>query len=60
MTTPSDEQFYNSLAPDLKRKVDDNRAARKVAELKQAQLAALNVRSWQEGGGEREGGREQS
>ena len=32
-TTPSDEDFYNSLAPDLKRKVDAHRA-------QQAKLAA--------------------
>lgn len=25
-TTPSDEEFYNSLAPDLRRKVDAHRA----------------------------------
>ncbi|ORY86718.1 hypothetical protein BCR35DRAFT_302448 [Leucosporidium creatinivorum] len=26
LTTPTDQQFYDSLAPDLKRKVDENRA----------------------------------
>lgn len=26
MTTPTDQQFYDALAPDLKRKVDENRA----------------------------------
>lgn len=35
-TTPTDEEFYNSLSPDLKRKVDEHRAQQ--AKLKAAGL----------------------
>ncbi|KAF8162920.1 hypothetical protein B0H34DRAFT_693446 [Crassisporium funariophilum] len=31
-TTPSEEQLYNSMAPDLRRKVDATRAARLARE----------------------------
>ena len=44
MTTPTDEQFYDRLAPDLKRKVDLSRAAQAEAKARADQLAQINVR----------------
>lgn len=44
MTTPTEQEFYDALAPDLKRKVDDSRAAQKAARDKYEALRALNVR----------------
>ena len=49
VTTPSDQQFYDSLAPDLKRKVDAQRALKQGAQSElvresQAQLDAIKVR----------------
>ncbi|KAL8292529.1 hypothetical protein RQP46_001141 [Phenoliferia psychrophenolica] len=43
LTTPSEAQFYDSLAPDLQRKVDQNRAMKAEAEVRAKQLAAINV-----------------
>lgn len=48
-TTPSDQQFYDALAPDLKRKVDAQRALKHGAQSElvresQAQLDAIKVR----------------
>ncbi|KAG7530267.1 hypothetical protein FFLO_05152 [Filobasidium floriforme] len=39
IATPSDEQFYNALAPDLKRKVDQIRAQRATSEEMRTKLA---------------------
>lgn len=43
VTTPSEAQFYDSLAPDLKRKVDQNRAMKAEAEARATQLQEINV-----------------
>lgn len=45
VTTPSEQQFYDSLAPDLKKKVDDSRAFQAAARAKADQLELLNVSS---------------
>ncbi|EMD38575.1 hypothetical protein CERSUDRAFT_82858 [Gelatoporia subvermispora B] len=37
-TTPTEEEFYNSLSPDLKRKADQIRAARLTAENAKRQM----------------------
>ncbi|KAH9057161.1 hypothetical protein EDB83DRAFT_2521101 [Lactarius deliciosus] len=44
---PSPEETYNAMAPDLKRKVDDNRRARLALEegIKQQQNAQLDPES---------------
>ncbi|CAK9784236.1 unnamed protein product [Cutaneotrichosporon oleaginosum] len=45
MATPTEEEFYNSLSPDLKRKVDEVRAQRAAIEnskLVQAKLEAAS------------------
>ncbi|KAJ9095783.1 hypothetical protein QFC20_006578 [Naganishia adeliensis] len=39
-TTPSEEEFYNALAPDLKRKVDEIRAQRASSQEMRDKLAA--------------------
>ena len=43
VTTPNEQQFYDALAPDLKRKVDDSRAYQKAAREKYDRLEALKV-----------------
>ncbi|KAL8277279.1 hypothetical protein RQP46_010348 [Phenoliferia psychrophenolica] len=42
LTTPSEQQFYDRLAPDLKAKVDRSRAAQAEAKARADQLAAIN------------------
>lgn len=43
VTTPNEQQFYDSLAPDLKRKVDDSRAFQKAAREKHDRLESLKA-----------------
>lgn len=43
ITTPNEQQFYDALAPDLKRKVDDSRAYQKAAREKYDRLEALKA-----------------
>ncbi|KAH9028142.1 hypothetical protein EDB85DRAFT_1631380 [Lactarius pseudohatsudake] len=47
VTVPSPEETYNAMAPDLKRKVDENRRARLALEegIKQQQNAQLDPES---------------
>ncbi|KAI5452013.1 hypothetical protein NCC49_001309 [Naganishia albida] len=40
IATPSEEEFYNALAPDLKRKVDEIRAQRASSQEMRDKLAA--------------------
>ncbi|KAM0755089.1 hypothetical protein T439DRAFT_353035 [Meredithblackwellia eburnea MCA 4105] len=41
-TTPSEQQFYDSLAPDLKRKVDESKKFKQIQLEKQQQLEAIH------------------
>lgn len=45
VTTPNEKQFYDSLAPDLKKKVDDSRAFQAEARAKADRMAIIAVRS---------------
>ncbi|SCZ87316.1 BZ3500_MvSof-1268-A1-R1_Chr2-2g04782 [Microbotryum saponariae] len=42
-TTPTDEQFYNSLSPDLKKKVDDARRKGGVAQANEEHLKSIQA-----------------
>ncbi|GAA5842156.1 hypothetical protein JCM11251_006542 [Rhodosporidiobolus azoricus] len=48
LTTPSDEQFYNSLAPDLKRKVDEAKRVQAGAKEQTDRLAAIRAQAQQD------------
>ena len=43
LTTPNEKQFYDSLAPDLKRKVDDSRAYQKAVRDKYDKMEELRL-----------------
>ncbi|KAK2460571.1 hypothetical protein APHAL10511_007041 [Amanita phalloides] len=43
-TTPTEEQLYKELAPDLKRRVDASRAARLAREAEKKRLVEAEVR----------------
>lgn len=47
VTTPTDQQFYDALAPDLKKKVDDARAAQGKALSQREKIEQIKVRSVQ-------------
>ncbi|GAA5884109.1 hypothetical protein JCM6882_002143 [Rhodosporidiobolus microsporus] len=48
LTTPSEEQFYNSLAPDLKRKVDEAKRLQAGAQAQNERLAAIRAQADQD------------
>ena len=43
VTTPTDQQFYDSLSPDLKRRVDESRAANEKLRQQRQQMQKIKV-----------------
>ncbi|GAA5853963.1 hypothetical protein JCM8547_008171 [Rhodosporidiobolus lusitaniae] len=45
LTTPSEEQFYASLSPDLKRRVDEHKRLRQAQEEANQRLRAIQAQA---------------